>query len=74
MAERLAQRPDLIAIRRSTVEHPFGTIQKWMNQGAFLTRRIEYVRGEFSLTALVCNIRGTINLVGVRALLQAVRG
>jgi hypothetical protein len=31
MAERLAKRPDMLVIRRSTVEHPFGTIKQSMN-------------------------------------------
>jgi hypothetical protein len=31
MAERLAKRPDMLVIRRSTFEHPFGTIKQSMN-------------------------------------------
>jgi hypothetical protein len=31
MAERLAKRPDMRVIRRSTVEHLFGTIKQSMN-------------------------------------------
>ena len=38
MQARLAQRPDVLALRRETVEHPFGSIKQWMNQGAFLMR------------------------------------
>jgi hypothetical protein len=53
MAARLAARPDILDRRRESVEHPFGTIKHWMNQGAFLTRRLDNVRGEFSLTTLV---------------------
>jgi hypothetical protein len=34
------------------VEHPFGSIKQWMNQGVFLMRGLEKVRTEFSLTAL----------------------
>ncbi len=34
MAERLAKRPDMLVIRRSTVKHPFGTIKQSMSQGA----------------------------------------
>ena len=52
MAERLAARPELLDARRESVEHPFGSIKQWMGQGAFLTRRLENVRGEFSITAL----------------------
>jgi hypothetical protein len=29
------------------VEHPFGTIKQWMNQGAFLMRGLGKVRAEF---------------------------
>ena len=59
--------------RRESVEHPFGSIKQWMGQGAFLTRRLENVRGEFSITALAYNIRRAISLVGVPALIAAAR-
>ncbi len=73
MAARLAARAGLIDERRESVEHPFGSIKQWMGQGAFLMRRLENVRGEFSLTALAYNIRRAINLVGVPALIAAAR-
>jgi hypothetical protein len=38
----------------------------------FLTRRIENVRGEFSLTALAYNIRRALTLVGVDGLMRAI--
>ena len=44
-----------------------------MGQGAFLMRRLENVRGEFSLTALAYNMRRAINLVGVETLVAAAR-
>ena len=47
--------------RRESVEHPLGSIKQWMGQGAFLTRRLDNVRGEFSLTALAYNMRRAIN-------------
>ena len=58
--------------RRESVEHPFGSIKQWMGQGAFLTRRLAKVRGEFSLTALAYNLRCAINLVGIPALTAVV--
>jgi hypothetical protein len=73
MAERLKARPEILDARREIVEHPFGTIKQWMNQGAFLTRGLEKVRGEFSLTALVYNMRRAINILGVEELMRAVR-
>ncbi|WP_404516095.1 transposase [Bradyrhizobium ottawaense] len=50
MAERVSEKPEILNRRREIVEHPFGTIKQWMNQGAFLTRGLENVRAEFSLT------------------------
>ena len=72
MQERLAKRPDVLDRRRETVEHPFGSIKQWMNQGAFLMRGLEKVRAEFSLTALAYNLRRVLNIVGFTELMAAV--
>ena len=72
MQARLAQRPGVLDRRRETVEHPFGTIKQWMNQGAFLMRGLEKVRAEFSLTALAYNVRRVLNIVGFAELMAAV--
>src|SRR5271157_569942 len=74
MQARLAQRPDILDRRRESVEHPFGTIKQWMNQGAFLMRGLEKVRAEFSLTALAYNLRRVLNLVGFTELMDALAG
>ena len=71
MQARLAKRPDILDRRRESVEHPFGTIKQWMNQGAFLMRGLEKVRAEFSLTALAYNLRRVLNLVGFTGLMDA---
>jgi Transposase DDE domain len=55
------------------VEHPFGTIKQWMNQGAFLMRGLEKVRGEFSLTALAYNLRRVLNITKFAELMAAVQ-
>lgn len=65
--------PEILDKRRETVEHPFGSIKQWMNQGAFLMRRLANVNAEFSVTALAYNLRRAINILGVPALLRAVR-
>jgi transposase len=72
MQVRLAKRPDVLDRRRETVEHPFGSIKQWMNQGAFLMRGLNKVRAEFSLTALAYNLRRVLNLVGFAELMAAV--
>ena len=43
-----------------------------MNQGAFLTRGLEKVRAEFSLTALIYNLRRALNIVGMDMLIATV--
>lgn len=73
MAARLAAHPEVLDQRRESVEHPFGSIKQWMEQRAFLMRTLDNVRAEFSLTALVYNIRRAITLLGVSALIAAVR-
>ena len=74
MQARLAKRPETLDQRRQAVEHPFGTIKQWMNQGAFLMRGLEKVRGEFSLTALAYNLRRVLNIVRFIELMAAVQG
>ncbi len=65
--------PDILDRRRELVEHPFGSIKQWMNQGAFLMKGLDNVQAEFSLTALVYNLRRALNILGVDAMM-AVRG
>jgi hypothetical protein len=38
MQQRLEQKPDIMRVRRQTVDHPFGTIKAWMGATHFLTR------------------------------------
>lgn len=73
MAARLAARPEMLDHRRNSVEHTFGTIKQWMGQGTFLMRRLENVRGKFSLTALAYNIRRAVTSVGVLGLIATAR-
>ena len=70
MQDRLAERPEVLAQRRMVVEHPFGSIKQWMNQGAFLMRGLENVRGRVQLDgARAYNLRRVLNLVGFKELI-----
>ena len=69
--ERLRAHPEMMARRGGLVEHPFGTLKFWMGYGAFLTRGLESVRAEFTLSCLAYNLRRVLNLVSVRDLLKA---
>ena len=73
MAARLKARPEILDRRREIVEHPFGSIKQWMNQGAFLMKGLDKVRAEFSLTALAYNLRRALNILGVEAMTAAVQ-
>jgi hypothetical protein len=73
MQARIARRPDILNQRRETVEHPFGSIKQWMNQGAFLMRGRQNVRAEFSLTALAYNLTRILKIVGFPTLMGALR-
>jgi hypothetical protein len=42
-----------------------------MNQGAFLMRRLDKVRAQFSLTALAYNLRRVLNIVRFADLMAA---
>ena len=57
---------------RGTAEHPFGSVKQWMNQAAFLMRGLEKVRAEFSLTALVYNLRRALNILSMDKMMAAV--
>ena len=70
---RLDQRPDVMRVRRATVEHPFGTIKSWMGSTHFLTRTLDRVNTEMSLHVLAYNLKRVINLVGTRNLIAAIQ-
>ena len=73
MQERLDRRPDVMRVRRSTAEHPFGTIKLWMGSTHFLTKTLAHVRTEMSLHVLAYNLKRLINMVGVEGALAALR-
>jgi transposase len=63
-----------MSVRRSTVEHPFGTIKSWVGPCHFLTRRLRGVRTEMALNVLAYNIKRMIALVGIKGLMAAIPG
>jgi transposase len=73
MEQRLARRPELMRVRRSTVEHVFGTIKSWMGATHFLTRGLANVRTETSLQVLAYNLKRVISIVGITPLMAAIR-
>ena len=73
MQTRLEGNPDAMRIRRSSVEHPYGTIKSWMGATHFLTKGLERVTTEMSLHVLAYNFRRLIAVLGVAGMLAAIR-
>ncbi|OTP71297.1 Mobile element protein [Caballeronia sordidicola] len=57
MQRRLDRKPDAMTIRRSTVEHVFGTLKQWMGATHFLTWTLGWVSTEMSLQVLAYNLK-----------------
>ena len=58
-------------LRKRTVEHPFGTIKRWMNQGFTLLKGLRKVKREFGFSVIAHNMKRAIRLKGVRSLIQS---
>ncbi|WP_085718571.1 IS1182 family transposase [Pseudomonas sp. B28(2017)] len=71
MQRRLNHAPDMMRIRKRTVEHPFGTLKQWMGSTHFLTRKLVGVSAEMSLNVLAYNMKRVMNIIGTADLLKA---
>ena len=72
MQRPLDRTPEASRLRRQTVEHAFATLKAWMGATHFLTRKLPRVRTEMSLHVLAYNLKRAMNILGTRALLQAI--
>jgi len=63
----------VVLLRKCLCEHPFGSLKRGFGMGYCLLRGVEKVRGEFSLSFLVYNLRRVLNIVGVSKLLQTIQ-
>ena len=70
---RLDREPERMRARRETVEHPFGTIKSWMGSTHFLTKTLDRVSAEMSLHVLAYNMKRTMNIMGTKPLMEAIR-
>jgi transposase len=71
MAVRVQANPQLMKRRKAIIEHCFGTIKRTFGYYYFLCRGFAKVKTELSLTVLAYNLKRAMNLVGVRALIEA---
>ncbi len=63
-------RPELLKLRKTLAEHPFGTIKWGMDQGFFLLKGIRKVTTEFGLTVLSYNLKRVLNILGVEQMIS----
>jgi len=73
MQARLDRQPQMMRVRRHTVEHPFGTIKHWMGWTHFLTRTLARVRTEMSLHVLAYNLKRVMRILGIGELMRLMR-
>ena len=73
MQSRLEQNPDAMLIRKSTVEHPFGTIKAWMGATHFTMKTLKHVSTEMSLHVLAYNLKRVMKIIGTKPLIEAIR-
>lgn len=71
MQTRLDQKPEMMGVRRQTVEHPYGTLKAWMGATHFLTKTRDRVGTEMSLHVLAYNLKRVMKLLGTSVLMEA---
>ena len=71
MQARLNNAPQMMKIRKRTVEHPFGTLKQWMGATHFLSRRLAGVSTEMSLNVLAYNLKRVMRILGTQNLMKA---
>ena len=72
MAARVNAHPEIVQLRKTLSEHPFGTIKRAMGQGYFLMKGLVKVGTEMCLTVLAYNLKRALSILGVPALIAAV--
>lgn len=73
MQQRLDRKPEMMRVRRQTVEHPFGLLKFWMGAVHFLMKTREHVSTEMSLHVLAYNLRRVIAILGTQAMMKKMR-
>jgi len=71
MKIRIRKHPEVLELRKQIVEHPFGTLKRWMDHGYFLMRGLRNVRAEFSLSVLAYNMKRAIKVLGTQKMIRA---
>lgn len=73
MHRRATSDPGWMALRRAVVEHPYGTIKWMMGYPRFLVRGLKKAKAELALSILAYNLKRVTTILGVPALLNALK-
>jgi len=73
MERRPDRAPEVISIRRQTVEHPFGTLKARMGSTHFQMKTLKYVRTVASPRILADKFKRLIAILGVGPLIAAIQ-
>ena len=71
--QRLDRMPNAMQVRKSTIEHVFGTLKHWMGWTHFLTRGIQNVSTEMNLSVLAYNFKRLLSILGFDRTMRAMR-
>ena len=71
--ERLDADPAQLAVRSMTVEHPYGTIKSWMGATHFKMRQLKNVATEMALHVLAYNMTRVMKIMGIPAMIAAMK-
>ena len=71
--QRLDKNPQAMRVRRETAEHPFATLKMRMGATHFLMKTLPRVATEMALHVLAYNLTRVMNILGIQALMAAVR-
>lgn len=72
--KNLTDNPGVYQQRQAIVEHPFGTLKRHWGGYYTLLRGLKKVDGEYNLLACCYNIRRSVSIFGVLALLEHLEG
>lgn len=74
-AQRVLQQPQMMRLRRQTVEHPFADIKhRILGNARLLMRGLSGARSELSLAVLAYNLKRVFNMKGATWMRQAIEG
>jgi len=74
-AQRMAQSPHMMQLRRQTVEHPFADLKhRILGNARLLMRGLNGAKSELSIAVLAYNLKRVFNMKGATWMQQALQG